>query len=221
MGRSAAAGGPFVGQADLVSGGVEGDRGHVGPHEHEAAAAGHFEVFVERGIGDGTGVETGALIADPDGEGGLVGLPIDADMQYAGSFFTLLNPYALLAGLATLSVFTLHGAIFLCLKTGGEVREKACQATNRLWIISVIVLLALLVYTYFVTDFVARLGVNPGILPLTGMIAILLTGYLGGAIATHVRLHELFIVQAALGVVIWLGVWLREPRLRELIPLRS
>jgi cytochrome d ubiquinol oxidase subunit II len=110
--------------------------------------------------------------------GNLVrGLPIDANMQYAGSFFTLLNPYALVAGLATLSVFTLHGAIFLCLKTDGELREKACQITNRLWAIAVIVLLALLVYTYFVTDFVARLGVNPGILPLTGMVAILLTGY--------------------------------------------
>jgi hypothetical protein len=60
------------------------------------------------------------------------------------------------------------------------------------------------------------------LVPRTAVLgAVLLTGYLGGAIATHVRLHELFIIQAALGVVIWLGVWLREPRLRELLPIRS
>ena len=51
--------------------------------------------------------------------------------------------------------------------------------------------------------------------------AILLTGYLGGAIATHVRIGDPFIPQAIFGVVIWLGLWLREPRLRAILPLRS
>src|SRR3954466_10308346 len=40
------------------------------------------------------------------------GVPIDADAEYTGSFFTLLNPYALLGGLATLSLFLLHGTVF-------------------------------------------------------------------------------------------------------------
>jgi DoxX-like family len=54
--------------------------------------------------------------------------------------------------------------------------------------------------------------------------AILLTGYLGGAIATHVRIgsplftHILF--GAYLGIMLWGGLWLREPRLRELFPVR-
>lgn len=110
--------------------------------------------------------------------GNLVrGVPIDAKMQYAGSFFTLLNPYALVAGLATLSVFTLYGAIFLSLKTTGELHENARRLAERLWMVSVAVLLVLLIFTYFVTNFVGKLGVNPGILPLTGMVAILLTGY--------------------------------------------
>jgi hypothetical protein len=52
--------------------------------------------------------------------------------------------------------------------------------------------------------------------------AILMTGYLGGAIATHVRIGEMMIAtQAGLGVLVWLGLYLREPRLRALIPLRS
>ena len=52
--------------------------------------------------------------------------------------------------------------------------------------------------------------------------AILMTGYLGGAIATHVRIGELQIAtQAGLGVLVWLGLYLREPRLRALIPIRN
>jgi cytochrome d ubiquinol oxidase subunit II len=110
--------------------------------------------------------------------GNLVrGVPIDAEMNYVGGFFNLLNPYALLAGAATLTAFTLYGAIFISLKTEGELRLKARAAARRLWLVVVLVLLALLIATYFETDFVARLGVNPGVIPLTGMVAILLSGY--------------------------------------------
>jgi cytochrome bd ubiquinol oxidase subunit II len=110
--------------------------------------------------------------------GNLVhGVPIDANMQYAGTFFDLLNPYTLLAGVATLMVFTMHGAIFLSLKTSGELVEKARTAAMRMWIPVVIVLLLFLIATYFYTDILDKLGVNPGIVPLTGIVAVLLAGY--------------------------------------------
>ena len=52
--------------------------------------------------------------------------------------------------------------------------------------------------------------------------AILLTGYLGGATATHVRVGDpLFFVPAILGVLVWGGLYLRDGRLRGLIPLRA
>ena len=51
--------------------------------------------------------------------------------------------------------------------------------------------------------------------------AILLTGYLGGAIVTHLRVGDPFIGPIIFGVLIWAGLFLREPRLRALIPLRS
>ena len=41
------------------------------------------------------------------------GVPIDADMEYVGGFFNLLNPYALLGGLITLLLFLTHGAMFV------------------------------------------------------------------------------------------------------------
>lgn len=110
--------------------------------------------------------------------GNLVhGVPIDADMNYVGGFFNLLNPYALLAGIATVVTFTLYGAIFLSLKTTGELMETAREAARRLWPVVAVVLLVFLVATYFATDILYHLGVNPGVVPLTGIVAILLSGY--------------------------------------------
>ncbi len=52
--------------------------------------------------------------------------------------------------------------------------------------------------------------------------AVLVTGYLGGAVATHVRLSQaVFVAPALLGVLAWLGLYLRDPRLRALLPLRT
>jgi hypothetical protein len=59
------------------------------------------------------------------------------------------------------------------------------------------------------------------LIPRTAVMgAILLTGYMGGAMAAHVRIDEAFATQALIAIVAWLGLYLREPRLRALIPLR-
>ena len=58
------------------------------------------------------------------------------------------------------------------------------------------------------------------LIPATSVLgAILLTGYMGGAICTHLRVGDPFWVQIALGIFVWLGLYLRENRLKELIPL--
>ena len=60
------------------------------------------------------------------------------------------------------------------------------------------------------------------LIPATSVLgAILLTGYIGGAICTHLRVGDPFFVQVALGIFVWLGLYLRENRLRLLIPLRT
>ena len=60
------------------------------------------------------------------------------------------------------------------------------------------------------------------LVPATAVLgAVLQAGYLGGAICTHWRVGDPFFVQIAIGVGLWLAVYLREPRLRALIPLRS
>jgi cytochrome d ubiquinol oxidase subunit II len=53
------------------------------------------------------------------------GIPLNAAEHFTGNFFTFLNPYALLGGVTTLVLFTLHGALFLALKTTDELRERA------------------------------------------------------------------------------------------------
>ena len=56
---------------------------------------------------------------------GMVGIPLDKRGVFIGSFFDLLNPYALLAGLVTVAMFAMHGAIYLCLKLPhGEARDR-------------------------------------------------------------------------------------------------
>lgn len=60
------------------------------------------------------------------------------------------------------------------------------------------------------------------LIPKTSVLgAILLTGYMGGAIATHVRIGEAFFVQLLLGVALWGGLFLRDSRLRALIPIKN
>jgi hypothetical protein len=59
------------------------------------------------------------------------------------------------------------------------------------------------------------------VIPQTTVLgAILLTGYLGGATATHVRIDDPFVGPIIIGVLAWLGVFLREPRLRAILPWR-
>jgi cytochrome d ubiquinol oxidase subunit II len=75
------------------------------------------------------------------------GVPLDAQHNYAGSFFDLLNPYALLAGLTTLALFTTHGAVFLALKTSGEVRDRARVVAQWVGVATVVLAGAFLLWT--------------------------------------------------------------------------
>ena len=60
------------------------------------------------------------------------------------------------------------------------------------------------------------------LVPATSVLgAILLTGYIGGAICAHLRVGDPYVVQIALGIFVWLGLYLRENRLKGLIPLRT
>ena len=87
---------------------------------------------------------------------------------------------------------------------------------------------------------VTRIGWEPTVVPALGIVelastllyiipqtatlgAILLSGYLGGAVATHVRIADYanMPIPIILGVLVWLGLYLRDARVRSLVPLRN
>ncbi|MCW7941906.1 cytochrome C oxidase assembly protein [Streptomyces hygroscopicus] len=70
------------------------------------------------------------------------GVKIDQHFEYVGDVWDLFNPFALLGGLVTLTLFTFHGAVFTALKTVGEIRERARRVA--LWVGLVTAVLAVL-----------------------------------------------------------------------------
>ncbi|GFJ84514.1 cytochrome d ubiquinol oxidase subunit II [Phytohabitans houttuyneae] len=75
------------------------------------------------------------------------GVPLDADHEYIGNLWHLLNPYALLGGLVTLTLFTTHGAVFLALKTTGDIRTRANALAARTGLITGALAVAFLTWT--------------------------------------------------------------------------
>jgi cytochrome d ubiquinol oxidase subunit II len=75
------------------------------------------------------------------------GVPIDAHKEYVGSTLTLLNPFALLGGATTLLLFLTHGAMFLALKTDGEIRHRARRLAVALGLAAAVVAVAFLLLT--------------------------------------------------------------------------
>ena len=75
----------------------------------------------------------------------VMGLPIDADKEYTGSFFTLLNPVGLIGGLTTVALFLTHGAIFIALKTEGDIRHEARELALKTGVVAAVLAVLLLV----------------------------------------------------------------------------
>lgn len=102
------------------------------------------------------------------------GVPIDADGEYTGGLVDLLNPYALLGGVVTLTLFLVHGAVFLALKTTGRVRQQANTLAGRIGLVAVVAAGAFLVWTQVQHGGVA-----------SGVTAVLAAGALVGALAAN------------------------------------
>ncbi|WP_445402701.1 cytochrome d ubiquinol oxidase subunit II [Streptomyces sp. LE64] len=75
------------------------------------------------------------------------GVKIDQDKEYVGNVLDLLNGYALLGGLVTLSLFTLHGAVFVALKTVGDIRLRARALATKIGLLSAVLALGFLLWT--------------------------------------------------------------------------
>ncbi|MCB0209090.1 MAG: cytochrome d ubiquinol oxidase subunit II [Anaerolineae bacterium] len=104
------------------------------------------------------------------------GVPIDESMTYTGTFFTLLNPFALLGGLVTLTLFTLHGAVFLSLKTDGVILERVKALLMRVWVPVVVLILAFVGFSFIETDLFTGFNAVQGIGLGVAVMALLAVG---------------------------------------------
>jgi cytochrome bd ubiquinol oxidase subunit II len=103
------------------------------------------------------------------------GVPIDADFEFTGSLLTLLNPYGLLGGVVTLLLFLTHGAIFVSLKTLGDVRDRARGLAVRIGLGAAAAAVVFLVWTQVLTG-------TPGSAVAFVLAAVALVGGLVAAV---------------------------------------
>jgi cytochrome bd ubiquinol oxidase subunit II len=115
------------------------------------------------------------------------GLPIGPNMYILGAdgnpqngvltTISLLNPYGLIGGLTTVAVFLLHGANFLSLKLDGDLRERSRAFAKKLYVFAAIMAVLLGIATYFYTDILNKIGVNPGVIPILSIVTLLIAIY--------------------------------------------
>ncbi len=106
------------------------------------------------------------------------GVPIDAEQNFTGDLFTLLNPYGLLGGVTTLLLFLTHGAFFLELRTEGEVRARAAGVGRLVAPLTALAGVAFLVWT--VANMADASAAEIAVAVLAGLVFVAL-GTLGAA----------------------------------------
>lgn len=89
------------------------------------------------------------------------GIPIDGEGILHGNTLTLLNPYGLLGGVLFVLLFVQHGAIWLTIKTDGELHDNAARMSAKIWPILLGVAVIFLVYSWFATNLYQNYLANP------------------------------------------------------------
>jgi cytochrome d ubiquinol oxidase subunit II len=96
------------------------------------------------------------------------GVKLSSDHLYVGSFFDLLNPFALLGGVVTLTLFAYHGAVFIALKTVGPVRQEARRWAAKVGVVAIAAAAAFLLWTQLSYG-----GLTTGITAAVAAVAII------------------------------------------------
>lgn len=143
----------------------------------------------------------------------LRGVPIDGKHLWAGSFLGLLNPYAILIGLLSFCMFTLHGAIYLSMKTDGELRNRVAAWIPKSWMATMGLYLVATLATMLVSPFLFA-----GILksPLFWVVFLLmLAAALYIPVAARAKKYGLAFISSSLTIagMIGLGALSLFPRL--------
>ncbi|MBK9576907.1 MAG: cytochrome d ubiquinol oxidase subunit II [Fibrobacteres bacterium] len=104
----------------------------------------------------------------------FAGIPVDQEGVFQGNLFTFLNPYGLAGGVFFLVAFLHHGALWLAVKTNGELRERSRAIALRLWVATLLLAVAFLALTAVYTQLWTNLLGRPGFLafPVLAVVAL-------------------------------------------------
>jgi cytochrome bd ubiquinol oxidase subunit II len=134
----------------------------------------------------------------------LRGVPIDSKQMWTGSFLGLLNPYAIIIGLLSLCLFTMHGAIYLSMKTDGELRDRVAAWIPKSWMATVALYFLATLATIFVSPFLfAGVLKNPLFWVL---FLLLLAGIISIPIAAKARKYGTAFIASSLTVACMVGL---------------
>lgn len=103
----------------------------------------------------------------------LRGVPLDVEKYFVGNFWDLINVYAVLGGLAAVSVFLFLGALFLSLKTADPIQSRAQAAARLLWVPAILFGAGASAATHFLTDVLTYQGTSGWLAPIFGALAVL------------------------------------------------
>ncbi len=107
----------------------------------------------------------------------MKGVPIDANMNFVGNFWTLISPYTVVSGVSFLLLSVLHGALYLSLRTGGELQKRARIAARRIHVLTSVALLVVVILSYRMTDMFTKFGIQPGVVPVLAGLSLLATPF--------------------------------------------
>jgi len=110
------------------------------------------------------------------------GIPIDGEGIFNGTILALFNPYGLLGGLLFVLLFVVHGALWIAVRTKGDLEDRAGAAATGLWPVLLIVAVAFLAATWFYTDLYENYIATPVLLliPLVAVAGLLLVRVFAG-----------------------------------------
>jgi cytochrome d ubiquinol oxidase subunit II len=112
----------------------------------------------------------------------VYGVPLSSSHDFAGDFLDLFNPYTVVAGIAVVALFAVHGAMYLTLRTDGDFSARAAAAARRLSVPAALLGIAIVAWTVSVAHDHNSRGVLPTAIPaaLTAIVLILAVGLTRG-----------------------------------------